>query len=160
MLPQKIRTRLVRSESRVALIIIAISLTIAAIYTVNASLLKPDLRIMVADAVNKNNVVSNNVLRYEKLRELLPARGTVGYLDNSYIDKQGADGGAYFQAQYALAPVLVAGIGHNTRIIYPYVVGNFRKPVNIAELASQLHLEIERNFGDGVILFRNKESPQ
>ncbi len=159
MLPQKIRTRLVRSESRVALIIIAISLTIAAIYTVNASLLKPDLRIMVADAVNKNNVVSNNVLRYEKLRELLPARGTVGYLDNSYIDKQGADGGAYFQAQYALAPVLVAGIGIDTKITYPYVVGNFSQPVNLADLSAQLHLEIVRDFGNGIVLFRNTESP-
>lgn len=152
--------RLLRFNGYLALIIIAISLVIATSYTLSSPLLKPDLRLMFIDAINKNNVVSNNVSRFEKLRKILPSHSTVGYLDNSSLNLHGIDSVAFFQTQYALAPVLVASIGSGAKIIYPFVVGDFTEPVNLSALSSKMHLEIVQDFGNGVILFRNKEVTQ
>jgi hypothetical protein len=81
--------------------------------------------------------------RFRELRRLLPPHGVVAYLS----DKPDATA-SYFLAQYALAPlVLERGA---TR---PVVVGNFFEPAAAGALAARLGLALQRDLGEGVMLF-------
>jgi hypothetical protein len=81
--------------------------------------------------------------RFRELRRLLPPHGVVGYL----TDKPDAVV-SYFLAQYALAPlVLERGAAR------PVVVGNFFEPPAAGPLAARLGLVLQRDLGEGVMLF-------
>jgi len=91
--------------------------------------------------------------RFEPLRKALPPHATVGYEadpEDPLTDR--AEVRRFYLAQYALAPViLVAGSDR------PLVVGNYRDPDRNCRLCRSSAFEIERDFGNGLILFRRRD---
>ena len=83
--------------------------------------------------------------RFVALRTALPAHGVIGYVSQ---DKPGVE--QYYLAQYALAPLVV---DHSRN--HSIVVGDFptSKPTELPG-----NLELVRDFGDGVLLFANKDA--
>jgi hypothetical protein len=81
--------------------------------------------------------------RFAALKASLPPQGVVGYV--------GESGGTadYYLAQYALAPLV---IDHSAN--HPLVVGNF--PISLAPGPLE-HLQLLKDFGNGVVLFVNKD---
>jgi hypothetical protein len=86
---------------------------------------------------------ANRQTRYRELRRLLPPHGVVGYL----TDKPDAVV-TYYLAQYALAPLVL-----ERGAIRPVVVGNFFEPAAAGALAARLGLVLQRDLGEGVMLF-------
>ena len=82
--------------------------------------------------------------RFLALKQELPPCGVVGYLsDNPLTSKE------FSLAQYALMPVIVdQTTGH------PLVIGNFRSPTIDSTLVSEHGLELLKDFGNGVMLFK------
>lgn len=58
--------------------------------------------------------------------------------------------GDYYWAQYALAPLV---LDHSPN--HPLVVGNF---VETAAASDHSNLQLIKDFGDGVLLFANKDA--
>lgn len=85
--------------------------------------------------------------RFEALKSALPTNsGTVGYVGDIAVD---VNPSAYYLTQYALAPFVVeAGANHKL------VVGNFSAPESAAKVAAANGLVAARDFGNGVVLFR------
>jgi hypothetical protein len=83
--------------------------------------------------------------RFAELRRVLPRRGVIGY-----IGQRGDTVGHYYLAQYALAPLVV-----DHSLDHSIVVGNFpgSRPAGLPK-----NLELVRDFGDGVLLFANKDA--
>jgi hypothetical protein len=84
--------------------------------------------------------------RLAALKRALPERGTVGYMGDSgefaVVD--------YYLTQYALAPlVLDHSLGHRL------IVGNYRSVAPAESFPP--NLELIKDFGDGVLLFANKD---
>jgi len=91
-----------------------------------------------------NQVSQRSDQRFASLKGALPHEGIVGYVGDS-----GAPPGQYYLAQYALAPLVVEYSANPE-----WVVGNI--PKNHPDPAAIEQLELVRDFGDGVVLFRNK----
>jgi hypothetical protein len=95
--------------------------------------------------------------RFRSLREELPARGVVGYLSDSNLDKtildktgEGLEGTrVYYLTQYYLAPVVVA-----RDPAHDLVIANFASPAAVAAAAATHNLTVMRDFGNGVALLR------
>jgi hypothetical protein len=82
--------------------------------------------------------------RFDDVRKILPAHGTVGYFSDVP-----ADVGRYYLTQYALAPLVV----ENSTNHY-FVVGNLsdaRSPIPMNR-----DWVLVRNFGNGVVLLENR----
>jgi hypothetical protein len=86
--------------------------------------------------------------RLEVLRPALPARGVVGYLGDPDPNEEGAleHFRRYLLAQYSLAPLLVV-----ENLEPEFVVGNFYPGTTPAAPPG---FRLVRNFGDGLVLFR------
>jgi len=86
--------------------------------------------------------------RYADLRQALPpVRVTFGYVSDLTGDA------AFFQAQYALAPVLLErGTGHDL------ILGNFSSPAAIEKAVAEQHLSVYRDLGNGVLLLKKAGS--
>ena len=89
-------------------------------------------------------VARRSDLRFAALKTALPAQGVVGYVGDS--SDPVAD---YYLAQYALAPLVIDRSPN-----HPLVVGNFPA----APPATQDHLQLLTDFGNGVLLFANKDA--
>ena len=91
--------------------------------------------------------------RLEGVRGALPENAVIGYLTD--LEKGSVAASATFNAtQYILAPRIL-----QEDTAQPLVLGNFSRPLDFAALGRQHGLRIERDFGNGVVLFR-KEAPQ
>lgn len=76
---------------------------------------------------------------------MVPADAVLGYVTD------GEASAAIKVAQYSLAPRLLdAGANHSL------VLGEFSRPEEYARLSQPLGLRVERDFGNGVVLFRNE----
>jgi hypothetical protein len=88
----------------------------------------------------------------ERLREALrylPDKAEIGYLSD--ISFEVANGSAaYFGVMYALAPRLVTRSADH----HEWVVGNFSHPLDYAAAGAAHHLEVVKEFGNGIVLFR------
>jgi len=82
--------------------------------------------------------------RFAALKAALPPRGVVGYVGES--NDPVAD---YYLTQYALAPLV---IDHSPN--HPLVVGNFSASLP----GTPHHLQLLTDFGNGVLLFANKDA--
>jgi len=104
------------------------------------------------------------ISRYEKrfsgLRQVLPRKGAVGYLNDVPAPFIIADGGpndnrrfgTLYLTQYVLSPVIVYDTSQ-----YPLVVGNFHSsPHPSAELLKSLRLRPIANYGNGVFLLKQE----
>jgi hypothetical protein len=85
--------------------------------------------------------------RFRGLREVLPARGVVGYLSDTTEGMAGTR--AYCLTQYYLAPLVVAQDPS-----HDLVIGNFASPAGVARTATAHDLTVARDFGNGVTLLR------
>ncbi len=90
----------------------------------------------------------------ERLREaarLLPPKAVIGYLSD--LSFEGTPGQAsYFGVAFTLAPRLVVRSADEAA----WVIGNFSRPLDFAGMGAAHNLELVRDLGNGVILFRRK----
>jgi|SRR5581483_2005470 len=97
--------------------------------------------------------IGEQAARFHDLAAALPATGVVGYVSDVSTDV--VLGGVLFSgAQYTLAPRLVT-----TQKMNPapeWVVGDFSKPVDFAQFGAARGLVLTRDFGNGVVLYRNQ----
>jgi hypothetical protein len=94
--------------------------------------------------------MSQQLSRFEKVPVALPEDAVVGYLTDLQHGTLNADA-MFGEAQYALAPrILQWGTGHG------WVLGNFTGSGPFT--GDQHGLRLERDFGNGVVLFR-REAP-
>jgi hypothetical protein len=110
----------------------------------------------------KIQYISGYLNRFEPLREILPRSGAVGYLDgmaddeiatprNKYLLDESLPTLQLYLAQYSLAPIILV-----RSLDYRFVVGNYRNPKPDFETYRQMGLIPLRNFGNGVVLFRQE----
>ena len=98
--------------------------------------------------------VADQASRFASLRASVPENAILGYVTD-VDDIQPLASAMLFSAQYTLAPRLLQK-GAASRDL---VLGNFTKPADFAAFGQQRGLKLERDFGNGVILFR-KEAHQ
>ena len=90
----------------------------------------------------------------ERLRDAmayLPEGAQVGYLSDLSFDATGGTA-AHFGVMNALAPRLVTRSADN----HEWVVGNFSHPLDYAAAGREHHLQMVRDFGNGIVLFRRR----
>jgi hypothetical protein len=90
----------------------------------------------------------------DRVREVisyLPEHAEVGYLSD--ISFEVATGSAaYFGVMYALSPRLVTRSADSDE----WVVGNFSHPLDYAAAGAAHHLELVKDFRNGIVLFRRR----
>jgi len=93
--------------------------------------------------------------RFAELREVLPLRGTIGYVTDGPVFRPLGDGREHsiFQvAQYCLAPLIVVNSTEPE-----IIVGDFSSMESGAEVMAAQHLVVTRRFENGVCLLRKGE---
>lgn len=81
----------------------------------------------------------------------LPDKAEIGYLsDVSFEVPTGS--AAYFGVMYALAPRLVTRSADRQE----WVVGNFSHPLDYAAAGRAHQLDVVKDFGNGIVLFRRR----
>jgi hypothetical protein len=96
-----------------------------------------------APAPRPDSVAQRSDQRFAALKTALPAQGVVGYIGDSSTP---AD---YYLTQYALVPLIVDRSPNHV-----LVVGNFLN----SPPAAPSPLQLIKDFGDGVVLFANKDA--
>lgn len=94
--------------------------------------------------------VGDQAARFGELRDSVPDGAILGYVTDVPADGILASS-MFFGAQYALAPRLLQK-GDS----YDLVLGNFTKPADFRSVGNQHGLRMERDFGNGVVLFRRE----
>lgn len=99
-------------------------------------------------------MISQQFVRFEPLLSTVPSAvpedATLGYLtDASPASTTGL--AMTLGAQYVLAPRLIEKGATDDRVI-----GNFTRPADFAALGQSYRLRLERDFGNGVVLFRKE----
>jgi hypothetical protein len=90
--------------------------------------------------------------RFQELASALPATGMVGYVSD-VPDSQTLGAILRDGAQYALAPRLVNEQGLKAGA--EWTIGNFSKPLDVTQFGKDRGLTLVRDFGNGVVLYRN-----
>jgi len=85
--------------------------------------------------------------RFVEIRKSLPSTGTVGYIGNEIGDEGTWN---YYRTQYSVSPVVV-----DRTIQHELVIGNFPEDLNVSNLPATTGLTLVRDFGGGVMLFKN-----
>ena len=97
--------------------------------------------------------IAAQAARLDGVRSLVPESAILGYLTDLKPDEVAAS--AMFNgAQYILAPRILRQDTQQTQVL-----GNFAHPVDYGAIGAQRGLRIERDFQNGVVLFR-KEAPR
>jgi hypothetical protein len=92
--------------------------------------------------------IAAQAVRLEGVRAALPANAEIGYLTD--LEPGGVAASAMFNgAQYVLAPRLLHQAADQV-----LVLGNFSRPGDFAAIGRQHGLRVERDFQNGVVLFR------
>lgn len=92
--------------------------------------------------------------RYEELKESLPPDAVVGYFSDLMEDEGKAEDQSayeYYATQYVLVPIMVVEATN-----LPLVIGNFHDRVPTRESLVDMRLELLKDFGKGVMLFRGQ----
>ena len=94
--------------------------------------------------------IAAQTARMAGVRAATPESATLGYLTDA--EPGGVLAAAMFEgAQYALAPRLLRQDAAQN-----LVLGNFSRPADFAAFGQRYSLRLERDFGNGVILFRRE----
>jgi hypothetical protein len=97
--------------------------------------------------------VADQSARLAGLRAAVPENAILGYVTD--VDEaQPLASSMLLAAQYALAPRLL-----QKGITRDLVLGNFTHPQDFAAFAQQRGLRLERDFGNGVLLFKKEARP-
>ena len=97
--------------------------------------------------------IADQSVRFAGFRAVVPAAAILGYL----TDAPAADTLAtamFLSAQYDLAPRILQKSDASD-----VVLGNFTKPADFASIGRQHGLRLERDFGNGVVMFRREARP-
>jgi hypothetical protein len=95
-------------------------------------------------------LIGQQVSRFGALKQAVPENAELGYLTDMPAGSA-EEGAMWFGAQYVLAPRLLAkGAEHDL------VLGNFTRPADFAALGERNGLQLQQDFGNGVILYRRK----
>ena len=86
--------------------------------------------------------------RLSELRKRLPARGVVGYVTDAPDDEKDR---SFYRTQYSLSPIIVERTTETE-----LVVGDFKDRGAASEVASENNLLLLEDFGQGVVLFKQK----
>jgi hypothetical protein len=98
----------------------------------------------VPGRLSADDIAKRSDQRFAAMKAALPVQGVVGYVGES--SDPVAD---YYLAQYALAPLVIDRSPNHA-----LVVGNFPA----APPAAHDHLQLLTDFGNGVLLFANKDA--
>ena len=97
--------------------------------------------------------IATQAARFEQARASIPEDALLGYLTDLELGSVAAS--AIFNgAQYTLAPRIL-----HQDTVGDLVLGNFARPADFAALGRVHGLRVERDFQNGVVLFR-KEPPK
>jgi hypothetical protein len=81
----------------------------------------------------------------------LPGTLVIGYLSD--LDFGAVSGqSAYFGVMYAMAPRLVTRSAESEE----WVIGNFSHPLDFAAAGAAHHLQVVKDFGNGVVIFHRR----
>ena len=95
--------------------------------------------------------VADQFTRLDGIRAAVPADAILGYVNDLEFGNVTAD--AMFQsAQYVLAPRILRKGPEND-----VVLGNFTRPADFAAFGRERGLRMERDFGNGVVLYRREK---
>lgn len=97
--------------------------------------------------------IADQATRLAEFRSAVPPDAILGYLTDVPAENT-LNASMFFAAQYQLAPRLL-----QKDQSHDLVLGNFTRPAEFASLGRQHGLRIERDFGNGILLFR-KEAKQ
>jgi len=92
-------------------------------------------------------------VRFEGLRAAVPGDAVLGYVSGEEPGSELAQA-MFNAAQYNLAPRLL-----QKDKALDWTVGNFARPVDFAAVGRQYGLRVERDLGNGVILYRKEQRP-
>lgn len=135
--------------------LIALALIASAQMAYRAARLEIESRVARESTAGAPDRVSRHEVRLADLREVLPARGVVGYATDGRVGQGFANLDAlqdYFMTQYSLAPIIVL-----SNLEADLIVGNFSETrPDLAELNREGReggLQLLQDFGGGVVLF-------
>jgi hypothetical protein len=94
--------------------------------------------------------IAAEATRLETFREAVASNAILGYLTDVPLGNEASDG-MFLAAQYTLAPRILQ---RETK--HPHVLGNFTRPVDFAAAGRPYGLTLERDFGNGVVLYRSE----
>lgn len=88
--------------------------------------------------------------RFDALRQSVPQDATLGYLTDTPLDSV-LSVTMFDSAQYVMAPRIL--VRDPSQFL---VLGNFTRPADFRAAGRQHGLRLERDFGNGVVLFRRE----
>jgi hypothetical protein len=91
--------------------------------------------------------------RLESFRDAVAADAVLGYLTDAAPGSEVSDA-MFLSAQYTLAPRLLVKETSAKETNYQQVLGNFTRPGDFAAIGRQYGLSLQRDFGNGVVLYR------
>ena len=125
----------------------------------------------VAGALNFYHTIDERNLRYagpwmtqiigvgpERFRgviAMLPVEAAIDYVSDLPDSNQRGQGVLWkLSARYALAPHLTIWPGHSQK--EDWVLGNFFKPMDLAQFERENHQNLVRDFGSGILVFQRR----
>ena len=124
-------------------------------------LFRTDLRALIHASTREVNWSTENDRRLDDLKHLLAGRETVGYINETrHHPSELETAHHYYQTQYALAPISVQGLLSNAPSPLDDVIGDFRGPVDTAQIGASMGLTVVRDYGNGLVLFRRVGAPR
>ena len=96
--------------------------------------------------LHSDDIQTRSDQRFADVKAALPQQGIVGYIGDS---NSPAD---YYLAQYALAPLVL-----DNSLNHSFIVGNFSTSPAPQNLPTA-HLHLLKDFGNGVLLYANRDA--
>jgi len=141
------RTRMNSALARAAIVMVA-ALATAAALNFYRTVDEKSLRYHLA---RETQYIVASPERFREVIAIVPTEAEVGYFSD--LTTSSSDGYLWFDgARYALAPRLV--VPYESLQKKDWILGNFSKPVDLAQIERENHLKLVRDFGSGVVLFR------
>ena len=97
--------------------------------------------------------IADQAAKFSEFRATVPANAVLGYFTDIPAGEILATS-MFLAAQYELAPRIL-----QNRDSFDTVLGNFTRPADFTSLGRQHGLRLERDFGNGVVLFRREAHP-
>ena len=94
---------------------------------------------------------THHVRRLEKLKDILPEQGIVGYFSNKHYNTADDDDMFFTLTQYALSPLLII---HSTKP--QIIIADVNDSFNIIEFSNKYNCQLLKNFGDGILVFHKR----
>ena len=93
-------------------------------------------------------MVAAQATRFAGLMGAVPENAVLGYMTDAAAGSV-VENAMFLSAEYTLAPRL---LDHGT--VGEWVLGNFTRPADFAALGQAQGLQMQRDFGNGVVLYR------